>query len=367
MAFEVKVTQGKAGDRGGDVYELIQDNGDVRAEVWPQWGFNCIKWQVREVDGSWDDIMFHMPDWESNPVPTRSGQPILFPFPGRLREGRLDFEGKAYQLPLNEGTKKHAIHGFTPRNPWRVTASGGDADCAFVTGEFNLKKDLPEALPLWPTDFVFSVTYRLYADKLRVDARVQNPGPGRLPFGLGYHGYFRLPGTREPDIGSTVLQANVAEVWEADASNFPTGVRKEPPPELDFRHPRPLGTTAIDNVFTKVIGAAVKGSGVFDIVSIDHVFTRVERDAAKPTGLFEIARLTHPKATGRLRVLADKSFRELVLFTPVHHNAVAIEPYTCAADANNLAARGIDSGWLVLEPGGEWEGTVEYRWEPTGP
>ena len=123
----------------------------------------------------------------------------------------------------------------------------------------------------------------------------ENPGPGRLPFGLGYHGYFRLPGTREPDIGSTVLQANVAEVWEADASNFPTGVRKEPPPELDFRQPRPLGTTAIDNVFTKVTGAEAQNSG-----------------------LFEIARLTHPKATGRLRVLADKSFRELVLFTPVH-------------------------------------------------
>ena len=107
-------------DRVGPVYELINDTGTVRAEVWPQWGFNCLKWQVREPDGAWADILFHMPDWEANPVPTRSGHPILFPFPGRLREGKLDFEGKTYQLPLNEGTKKHAIHGFTPRNPWRA-------------------------------------------------------------------------------------------------------------------------------------------------------------------------------------------------------------------------------------------------------
>ncbi len=340
MAFEVNVTQGEAGDRAGPVYELINDTGTVRAEVWPQWGFNCLKWQVRELDGAWADILFHMPDWEANPVPTRSGHPILFPFPGRLREGKLDFEGKTYQLPLNEGTKKHAIHGFTPRNPWRVTDSNGDTDFAFVTGEFNLKRDLPDALPLWPADFVFRVTYRLYADKLRVDARVENVGAGRLPFGLGYHGYFRLPGTREPDIGSSVLQANVAEIWEAE-NNLPTGWRKELPPELDFRHPRPVGATALDNVFTKVTGAETKNSG-----------------------LFEIARLTHPNAGGRLRVFADQSFRELVLFTPVHRNAVAIEPYTCSADAGNLAARGIDSGWLVLEPGGEWEGAVEYRWEP---
>ena len=76
-----------------------------------------------------------------------------------------------------------------------------------------------------------------------------------------------------------------------------------------------------------------------------------------------MASLTHPGATGGLRVLADKSFRELVLFTPVHRGAVAIEPYSCSADAANFWSRGIDSGWQVLEKGGEWEGAVEYRWE----
>jgi aldose 1-epimerase len=339
MAFEVKVAQGKAGDRAGDVYELT--DGRARAEVWPQWGFNCIKWQVRQPDGRWADIMYHMPDWETNPVPTRSGHPILFPFPGRLRDGRLTLDGKTYQLPLTDNTKLHAIHGFTPRNKWRVVGSKGEAGSASVTGEFTLAKDLPEALPLWP-DFVFNVTYRLYPDKLRVEARVKNPGPGRLPFGLGYHGYFQLPGANAPDIGTSVLQANVAEIWEAD-NNLPTGSRKAIPAELDFQKPKPIGATALDNVFTKVTGAEVPDSG-----------------------LHEMASLTHPNASGRLRVLADKSFRELVLFTPVHRQAVAIEPYSCSADAGNFAGRGIDSGWRVLDPGGEWEGVVEYRWEVKG-
>lgn len=338
MAFEVRVAPGKAGDRSGDVYELT--DGRVRAEVWPQWGFNCIKWQLRKPDAHWADIMFHMPDWEANPVPTRSGHPILFPFPGRLREGQLTFEGKTYQLPLNEGTKKHAIHGFTPRNPWRVTASGVGDNFAFVTGEFNLAKDFPEALAMWPSDFVFSVTYRLFPDKLRVEARVHNPGSGRLPFGLGYHGYFLLPGANDPDIGSSVLQANVAEIWEAE-NNLPTGQRKAPPAELDFQKPRAIGTTALDNVFTKVTGVTADG-------------------------LTEIARLSHPLALGQLRVLGDVSFRELVLFTPVHRHAVAIEPYTCSADAGNFAIKGIDSGWRVLDSGKTWDGVVEYRWEARG-
>ena len=152
MAFEINVSQGKAGDRSGDVYELT--NGTARAEVWPMWGFNCLKWQISQ-NGKWADILYHMPDWETNPVPTRSGQPILFPFPGRLRDGRLTLDGKTYQLPLNDSTKQHAIHGFTPRNPWRVTDHNycDESDCASVTGEFQLSKDLPDSLPLWP-DFV---------------------------------------------------------------------------------------------------------------------------------------------------------------------------------------------------------------------
>lgn len=342
MAFEVRASEGKAGDRAGTIYELTNTEGTVRAEVWPQWGFNCLKWQVRQPDARWADVLFHMPDWESNPVPTRSGQPILFPFPGRLRDGRFTFEGKTYQLPLNEASKLHAIHGFTPRNKWRVTDHnhGDAAECAALTGEFNLAKDLPEALPLWPSDFEFRVTYRLYANRLRVDARVENVGPAPLPCGLGYHGYFVLPGANAADVSDYVLQANTGALWEAE-NNLPTGRKIELPPELDFRRPRAVGATALDNVFADV-------SGPLDPQS----------------GLIEVATLSHPNAVGKLRVLADASFRDLVLFTPAHRHAVAIEPYSCSADASNLQAKGADSGWRVVPVGGAWESTVEYRYEP---
>ena len=91
----------QAGDRNGEVYELIDTAGTVRAEVWPQWGFNCLNWQLRRDDAHWTDILFHMPDWESNPVPTRSGHPILFPFPGRLRDGRLHLRRQDVSAPAH--------------------------------------------------------------------------------------------------------------------------------------------------------------------------------------------------------------------------------------------------------------------------
>jgi aldose 1-epimerase len=57
------------------------------------------------------------------------------------------------------------------------------------------------------------------------------------------------------------------------------------------------------------------------------------------------------------------NFRDLVVFTPPHRQAIALEPYTCTTDAINLQARGIDAGWLVLEPGRVWRGQVEIRVE----
>jgi aldose 1-epimerase len=336
MGFAIQTRTDTAGDRSGAVYELADSDGTVRAEVWPMCGFNCLRWQVRLADGTWGSILYTMPDWETNPVPTRSGHPILFPFPGRLRDGQLEANGRKFQLPLNDSTKQHAIHGFTPRNPWRVTGMTAKPDHASIRGSFDLPSDLPAAVGSWPADFSLSITYHLFAKKLAVEAVVTNRGSEPLPFGLGYHPYFRLPGVADADVGGHVIQANVNRLWVADDANLPTGEARELAPELDFRTPRPIAATAFDHVFTEV-----NASG----------------------SLRELAVLSHPDSPGRLRVRADNGFRELVLFTPAHRQAVAIEPYTCSADASHLAARGIDSGWRALEPGTEWTGRVEYVWD----
>ncbi len=340
MAFQVCIQTATAGDRTGEIYELVDDAESVRIEVWPQWGFNCLRWQFRQQDGRWADLLYTAPDWETNPVPTRSGQPILFPFPGRMRSGCLEFAGKTYQLPLNDSTRQHAIHGFTPRVPWRVVQWQGGEHEACITGQFDPSLDYPDVVGCWPGKYRLSITYRLSQSSLRVEALVQNHGDEPMPFGLGYHGYFRLPGVPEPTIDGHSLQASVDRLWVAEES-LPTGELAELPPELDFRTPRPLASLQLDNGFT-VAETAVNGAA----------------------GLVPVATLSHPQASGQLRVLADSQFRDLVLFIPAHRQAVAIEPYTCAADAANLAARGINSGWRVL-PGGEtWRGLVMYEWIP---
>ena len=83
---------------------------------------------------------------------------------------------------------------------------------------------------------------------------------------------------------------------------------------------------------------------------------RLTQPAASTTWLLEPARDLS------LRLKADAVFRNLVIFTPPHREAIAVEPYTCITDAINLQARGVDAGLLVLPPGGSWQAALEWSW-----
>jgi aldose 1-epimerase len=306
MPFTVTTKPVSAGGKTDTVYFLGDTAETVRAEVWPGFGFNCLRWQVRRTDGGWGDVLYCDPTWEQNPVPTRSGHPILFPFPNRLAHGRFTFEGREYQLPLNESTGAHAIHGFTPRNPWRVVGAGVERDHAWISGQFQLSHDLPGSLGLWPADFVLHVNYQLFADTLFVNCRVENPDSKPLPFGIGYHPYFCCPNVPNTSADEMVLQAATGERWELDGG-LPTGKREPATGEFDFRTAREVGATNLDTLYTI--------------------------DPATPR---ELACLGHRTAPGRLSVLADPPF--------------------------NHAANLPDAGWRVLPPGGEFAASVAYRW-----
>lgn len=330
MAFRISTRQATAGDRTGTVFELSNATGTARAEVWPFTGFNCLKWQI---DGR--DLLYSAPDWDSNPVPTRSGHPVLFPFPNRLDNGRMMFDGVEYQLPLTEATKTHAIHGFTPRQPWRVLGSGVTDRSAFVTARFRLRDEVENAAMLWPGDGAITLTYTLTDNSLQVDAEVENFGKQPFPYGIGYHGYFRLPNADAGEsIASWLFQSRTDSLWECEG-NIPTGRIVPTPKELNFTAARPLGD-----------------------VSFDTLLTGLEPG----DGLRMVATLSHPGEPGTLSIRADESFPHLVLFTPTHRKAIAIEPYTCATNAANLTTD-VPHGWLILMPDAKNSHHVEYSWQ----
>ena len=337
MTFAVH-TRTQPGVTGRDPTLFVLDDGaGGRAEVWPALGFNCFHWEaVRE--GRTLDLLFADPALFGDGRPTRSGVPVLFPFPNRIRDGRFSWDGKEYRLPIDDPAHKNAIHGFACRHPWRVVGQGADASCAWVTGEFQTGRDAPDCLPLWPADHLIRITHRLGAGVLRVEAEVVNPDRRPLPFGLGYHPYFRVPFAPGATADDCRVRVPACETWPL-VESLPTGERRPIEAAHDLNTARRFADLHLDDLLTGLPSKA------------DSAESLCDRGAVR-------------SGDQTLGVRASPAFREVVAFTPAHRQAFCVEPYTCATDAINLQQRGVDAGLLVLPPGGRWSAVVEMRLGP---
>ena len=293
---------------GLDERVMVLTNADNRLEIWPALGFNAYRWQV-----AGHELLYRNPQFFAENRPTRSGIPILFPFPNRIREGRFTWQGMTYNLPIGDPAKKNAIHGFVVQRAWRIVDQGADADSAWVTGEFQGSVDAPETLALWPADYRLRVTYRLSDRFLRIEADADNPDTKPLPFGLGYHPYFALA----PFGGAQAVVTVAADKYWELVENLPTGKTLDVDKPRDLRHGQSLSALHLDDVMTDL-----------------HPIAYDQEDDLGMIGVIQ-----HPAGERMLTLWSGGDFRELVLFTPPHRDAICLEPYTCTTDAINLSPR----------------------------
>lgn len=321
--------------RGGKtVYTLHDDGTGASASVLPSYGFNLFDLQL-PVAGQVRPVIDALPDFADNPRnPGRNGVPVLFPYPNRVKGGRFTFEGKTYELPVNNGP--NAIHGFAISAPWEVVEAKSSADEASITGIFGIARSVPEMRTKWPTDAMLRITYSLSGRRLSMTAIVTNPTADDLPFGLGFHPYFRLPFTPRGDQSRTQVIIPASEYWVLDQF-IPTGERRPVDDRLDFRKGKPIKGLKLDDVLTGL--------------SFD--------------GDYCVARLVDEALGAEFRLSFDRGFRELVVYTPPGDgNVISLEPYTQTTDAINLASRKIDGGLRVLGHGKE--ATFTFRMETFG-
>lgn len=292
-------------------------------------GFNCFEFQARMANGI-VDVLWSMPDFESGGSrPSRSGIPILFPFPNRIRHGRFAWQGRHFELPTWHG---HAIHGFCLDRAWRVIQDGSD----FATGEFQLSVDAPDRLPLWPGDFRLRVRYELRNNVLRCDVHITNPGDTDLPWGFGTHPYFKVPLAVGSAPRHCLVQASTSRQWELDGV-MPTGRVIPVQPGKDLREGEYFDQLFLDDVYT---GLTPRGN-------VDECLVMDEKAGLEVVQRFDA-----------------RAFRELVVFTHPNRTSICLEPYTCVTDAINLQPQGIDAGLQVLPPGAEFRTWIEIQPQP---
>lgn len=269
-----------------------------------------------------------------------AGNPILFPFPNRVPQGRFTFEGKTYALDVNEPGRPNHIHGLVCNRPWRTETTGaGETEGAWHRASISLQ-DHPDAARQFPFPCRLTVTTRLREGALEQETEVVNLGAARMPMGYGIHPWF--PATHGGgQRAETEVQLPANERWELK-DLVPTGKRisvQEDASKWDFRRWHALDGNEYDDVFTGVIRRA--------------------------DGWIAAA-VRYPSAGLELHVEASRAFREWCVFAPNNRPVVVLEPYTCATNAVNLereptqrAGSGIDAGLIVLEPGDSW--TAEVR------
>ena len=318
MSFRANVNP----NGGRPVFELFDDSSGASARILPSYGFNLFDLRLPAA-GAIRRVVAVRDDWEKSPdKPARNGVPILFPYPGRIADAKFSFDGKEYELP--PAKPPHAIHGFAHEASWDVVDHSADSNSAKLKGRFQISKQAPRFSGCWPADAILEVEYTLERRRMTMLTTVLNPSEHVLPFGFGIHPYFHLPLDPSGDPCGTQAIFPASRFWVLKDS-LPTGDRVEVDARLDFRRGRSMKGLALDDVLTDL--------------SFD--------------GEHCVCRLVDEALGAEFRLSFDKSFRELVVFTPAGNDdrVIAVEPYTQVPDAVHLAVRGIDAGLKTLKSG----------------
>jgi aldose 1-epimerase len=310
-----------------DVISLSDGRSGSTAKIAPALGFNCFDFQARVGDETVPVIDASPQFARGSEKPSGHGIPILFPFPNRIRGGRYSWNGKDYEIAASNASfhAANAIHGFCLDRPWRVTSREPNS----AVGVFQLSRDAPDRMAYWPADFRIEVRYAIRGAALRADILIVNPSAEPLPWGFGTHPYFKLPLSAKSRSSGCLIVAPASQEWEL-VDSLPTGRRLPISEFKDLRDGAYFDVLKLDDVLTDLGDAPTVECSIID----------------EPAGL---------QVTQRF----PAEFRELVVYTPPNRDAFCLEPYTCVTDAVNLEPQGIDAGWRVLEPGGEFRTWIE--------
>ena len=263
---------------------------------------------LSQLNWSGDDVM-KIPFANKFPLATNPYHPsaLLSPWVNRVRNGNYSFEGRNYQLPINEENLGNAIHGLLARKPFSYQIEGSKA---IVRYAYQAEEKA------YPFPFETTLTYEFDANNvLHLQFEAKNTGDGNMPFACGWHPYFRLP---VGELADWTIRFDSISKFHSDSQMIP--LREE---SYDASHGVNLGEETLDNVFR--------------LKPMDKHLTVFEN--------------------GKTKLKLEQSsvdFPFLVVFAPENENCLAIEPMTANTDAFNTG-----DGLRILAPGEKFQSTVK--------
>ncbi|MFS2092960.1 aldose 1-epimerase [Pseudomonas sp. Pseusp11] len=241
----------------------------------------------------------------------RAGAYPLMPYSNRLRDAKLDFNGRNHRLPAHPSAMPHTLHGVSHTQAWKVVSA--DAEHVLIACDYQGEH--------WPWAFRAEQHFALQGDRLRITLTLTNHADHPMPGGLGLHPYFQ----RHPGM---CAQYNVGRDWVIDSDYLATGEHQ-------------------DQLHTLTLEAD-------DSSAMAHYQSRWD------------GHLCVEYANGRLDLRASAAFSHFVAFAPADAAYLCLEPVSHLADAfNRPRSMWTDVGTHELAPGQSLTATLDFVWQDT--
>lgn len=164
---------------------------------------------------------------------------VLAPWPNRIANGSYIFDGRDYQLDINEPIRDNALHGLVFDKRWIIVAHEID--------EITLKIKIDQQ-EKYPGILELTMHYKLTALGLFCTLTALNIGKSSVPYGASTHPYISVPGLDSVD--EFILKLGASKVLLTDTERLlPTHLVDVSKTSYDFRSARKIGHQFIDHAF----------------------------------------------------------------------------------------------------------------------
>lgn len=235
---------------------------------------------------------------------------VMLPFPNRVRDGRYEFGGVTYQLPINEPELHHALHGFFRDRSLHHLRTEVQEDQISITLVHRYEGDYAG----YPFPFQTEIKYSLHrTDGFTCCTSISNHHSSTIPIGTGWHPYFRL-GNQLDDLS---LQLPSGKKILLGDRMIPTGEKH-----------------ALQDRCTAIALKEIFLDAIFEIDTPHGIATTL---------------LRNHKEHLEMRIWQETGFRKynfITVYIPPARDSIAIEPCSCNIDAFNNG-----DGLIVLSPG----------------
>lgn len=246
--------------------------------------------------------------WEGNPKYWGKHSPVLFPIVGTLKNNSYIHNGTIYAL---------SRHGFARDNDFTVKHQADDNAVFTLVANDETKRG-------YPFDFELELHYTLKGTTLEIKYVVRNTGNDDMPFSIGAHPAFALPGS---------------------FNNY----------SLKFEQQENLISTQLENdlLSDKTVELPLQDN----ILPLEYYL--FENDALILKTL-QSKTVTITENDTELLSVRFNDFPSLGLWTKTGAPFICIEPWQGYSDAENASGNIIEKeGIVLLPPGEEYTNKVE--------